>query len=312
MEELVPEMMPETSPEGESALAPESRPVEVDTEAWDAEDIVEAEETLMEQVQDEDADLASETMQETESEEAKDIAEAGDFAEADVAEAENADRSEEIDQTEGTDEAEAEKGLDVLETTAEQEEARHSAKKKLGDTMPLDVALRKLLHPELEELTADDFQDETAPMDFHFEKGDAEDEESEFDLTETGAMDFDFEEEEDEETEFELTATGAMDLDFDFSDEEDAGYSGNSDLGNTSQIKFRPERKDEIDGEEDLADLEQAIGEIESVADIGMVSRIKEEKRRAAEEAAKAEAEAKAAEEAAKAEAEAKVVLRTD
>ena len=306
MEELVPEMMPETSPEGESALAPESRPVEVDTEAWDAEDIVEAEETLMEQVQDEDADLASETMQETESEEAKDIAEAGDFAEADVAEAENADRSEEIDQTEGTDEAEAEKGLDVLETTAEQEEARHSAKKKLGDTMPLDVALRKLLHPELEELTADDFQDETAPMDFHFEKGDAEDEESEFDLTETGAMDFDFEEEEDEETEFELTATGAMDLDFDFSDEEDAGYSGNSDLGNTSQIKFRPERKDEIDGEEDLADLEQAIGEIESVADIGMVSRIKEEKRRAAEEAAKAEAEAKAAEEAAKAEAEAK------
>ena len=306
MEELVPEMMPETSPEGESALAPESRPVEVDTEAWDAEDIVEAEETLMEQVQDEDADLASETMQETESEEAKDIAEAGDFAEADAAEAENADRSEEIDQTEGTDEAEAEKGLDVLETTAEQEEARHSAKKKLGDTMPLDVALRKLLHPELEELTADDFQDETAPMDFHFEKGDAEDEESEFDLTEKGAMDFDFEEEEDEETEFELTATGAMELDFDFSDEEDAGYSGNSDLGNTSQIKFRPERKDEIDGEEDLADLEQAIGEIESVADIGMVSRIKEEKRRAAEEAAKAEAEAKAAEEAAKAEAEAK------
>ena len=306
MEELVPEMMPETSPEGESALAPESRPVEVDTESWDAEDIVEAEETLMEQVQDEDADLASETMQETESEEAKDIAEAGDFAEADAAEAENADRSEEIDQTEGTDEAEAEKGLDVLETTAEQEEERHSAKKKLGDTMPLDVALRKLLHPELEELTADDFQDETAPMDFHFEKGDAEDEESEFDLTETGAMDFDFEEEEDEETEFDLTATGAMDLDFDFSDEEDAGYSGNSDLGNTSQIKFRPERKDEIDGEEDLADLEQAIGEIESVADIGMVSRIKEEKRRAAEEAAKAEAEAKAAEEAAKAEAEAK------
>lgn len=306
MEELVPEMIPETSPEGESALAPESRPVEVDTEAWDAEDIVEAEETLMEQVQDEDADLASETMQETESEEAKDIAESGDFAEADAAEAENADRSEEIDQTEGTDEAEAEKGLDVLETTAEQEEARHSAKKKLGDTMPLDVALRKLLHPELEELTADDFQDETAPMDFHFEKGDAEDEESEFDLTETGAMDFDFEEEEDEETEFDLTATGAMDLDFDFSDEEDAGYSGNSDLGNTSQIKFRPERKDEIDGEEDLADLEQAIGEIESVADIGMVSRIKEEKRRAAEEAAKAEAEAKAAEEAAKAEAEAK------
>ena len=328
MEELVPEMMPETSPEGESALAPESRPVEVNTEAWDAEDIVEAEETLMEQVQDEDADLASETMQETESEEAKDIAEAGDFAEADAAEAENADRSEEIDQTEGTDEAEAEKGLDVLETTAEQEEERHSAKKKLGDTMPLDVALRKLLHPELEELTADDFQDETAPMDFHFEKGDAEDEESEFDLTETGAMDFDFEEEEDEETEFDLTetgamdfdfeeeedeetefdltATGAMDLDFDFSDEEDAGYSGNSDLGNTSQIKFRPERKDEIDGEEDLADLEQAIGEIESVADIGMVSRIKEEKRRAAEEAAKAEAEAKAAEEAAKAEAEAK------
>ena len=306
MEELVPEMIPETSPEGESALAPESRPVEVDTEAWDAEDIIEAEETLMEQVQDEDADLASETMQETESEEAKDIAESGDFAEADVAEAENADRSEEIDQTEGTDEAEAEKGLDVLETTAEQEEARHSAKKKLGDTMPLDVALRKLLHPELEELTADDFQDETAPMDFHFEKGDAEDEESEFDLTETGAMDFDFEEEEDEETEFDLTATGAMDLDFDFSDEEDAGYSGNSDLGNTSQIKFRPERKDEIDGEEDLADLEQAIGEIESVADIGMVSRIKEEKRRAAEEAAKAEAEAKAAEEAAKAEAEAK------
>ena len=304
MEELVPEMMPETSPEGESALAPESRPVEVDTEAWDAEDIVEAEETLMEQ--DEDADLASETMWETESEEAKDIAKAGDFAEADAAEAENADRSEEIDQTEGTDEAEAEKGLDVLETTAEQEEARHSAKKKLGDTMPLDVALRKLLHPELEELTADDFQDETAPMDFHFEKGDAEDEESEFDLTETGAMDFDFEEEEDEETEFDLTATGAMDLDFDFSDEEDAGYSGNSDLGNTSQIKFRPERKDEIDGEEDLADLEQAIGEIESVADIGMVSRIKEEKRRAAEEAAKAEAEAKAAEEAAKAEAEAK------
>ena len=286
MEELVPEMMPETSPEGESALAPESRPVEVDTEAWDAEDIVEAEETLMEQVQDEDADLASETMRETESEEAKDIAKAGDFAEseADAAEAENADRSEEIDQTEGTDEAEAEKGLDVLEMTAEQEEERHSAKKKLGDTMPLDVALRKLLHPELEELTADDFQDETAPMDFHFEKEDAEDEESEFDLT----------------------ATGAMDLDFDFSDEEDAGYSGNSDLGNTSQIKFRPERKDEIDGEEDLADLEQAIGEIESVADIGMVSRIKEEKRRAAEEAAKAEAEAKAAEEAAKAEAEAK------
>ena len=47
MEELVPEMIPETSPEGESALAPESRPVEVDTEAWDAEDIVEAEETLM-------------------------------------------------------------------------------------------------------------------------------------------------------------------------------------------------------------------------------------------------------------------------
>ena len=47
---------------------------------------------------------------------------------------------------------------------------------------------------------------------------------------------------------------------------------------NTSQIKFPPVRKDEIEDEEDLADLEQAIGEIESVADIDMVSRLKEEK----------------------------------
>ena len=48
---------------------------------------------------------------------------------------------------------------------------------------------------------------------------------------------------------------------------------------------------------DEMADLEQAIGEIESVADIDMVSRLKEEKRRAAlqaEEEAKAEEAARA------------------
>ena len=61
------------------------------------------------------------------------------------------------------------KGPDVWRQPQSRKKKGSLLKKKLGDTMPLDVALRKLLHPELEELTADDFQDETAPMDFNFE-----------------------------------------------------------------------------------------------------------------------------------------------
>ena len=44
--------------------------------------------------------------------------------------------------------------------------------------------------------------------------------------------------------------------------DEGVGIRQRKDMGNTSQIKFRQVRKDEIEDEEDLADLEQAIGEI--------------------------------------------------
>ena len=285
MEELVPDMMPETISEGVREITLPNDPVEVDTEAWEADEIKAleadspAEDAEDHVEQDEQVPIDAEDAGQTEDA----------YLPTDVSEAEGVDEPEER-VPEGI------KGPDVLETTAEPEEERQPAKKKLGDTMPLDVALRKLLHPELEELTADDFQDETAPMDFNFE----DEEESESDLTETGAMDFDFEDEE--ESEFDLTETGAMD--FDFEDEEESEFGKEKDMGNTSQIKFRPVRKDEIEDEEDLADLEQAIGEIESVADIDMVSRLKEEKRRAAlqaEEEEKAE-EAARAEKAAQAE----------
>ena len=333
MEELVPDMMPETISEGVREITLPNDPVEVDTEAWEADEIKAleadspAEDAEDHVEQDEQVPIDAEDAGQTEDA----------YLPTDVSEAEGVDEPEER-VPEGI------KGPDVLETTAEPEEERQPAKKKLGDTMPLDVALRKLLHPELEELTADDFQDETAPMDFNFE----DEEESESDLTETGAMDFDFEDEEEpefdltetgamdfdfeneEEPEFDLTETGAMDfdfedegepefdltetgamdfdfedeeesefdltetgaMDFDFEDEEESEFGKEKDMGNTSQIKFRPVRKDEIEDEEDLADLEQAIGEIESVADIDMVSRLKEEKRRAAlqaEEEEKAE-----------------------
>ena len=79
----------------------------------------------------------------------------------DAGQTEDAHLPTDVSEAEGVDEPEERvpegiKGPDVLETTAEPEEERQPAKKKLGDTMPLDVALRKLLHPELEELTADD------------------------------------------------------------------------------------------------------------------------------------------------------------
>ena len=330
MEELVPDMMPETISEGVREITLPNDPVEVDTEAWEADEIKALE-------ADSPAEDAEDHVEQDE-QVPIDAEDAGQTEDAhlptDVSEAEGVDEPEER-VPEGI------KGPDVLETTAEPEEERQPAKKKLGDTMPLDVALRKLLHPELEELTADDFQDETAPMDFNFE----DEEESESDLTETGAMDFDFEDEEEpefdltetgamdfdfeneEEPEFDLTETGAMDfdfedeeesefdltetgaMDFDFEDEEESEFGKEKDMGNTSQIKFRPVRKDEIEDEEGLADLEQAIGEIESVADIDMVSRLKEEKRRAAlqaEEEEKAE-EAARAEKAAQAEAAAEI-----
>ncbi len=57
-------------------------------------------------------------------------------------------------------------------------------------------------------------------------------------MTETGAMDFDFEDEE--ESEFDLTETGAMDFDF---EDEGVGIRQRKDMGNTSQIKFRQIRK---------------------------------------------------------------------
>ena len=319
MEELVPDMIPETISEGVREITLPNDPVEVDTEAWEADEIKELETDSLTRdaedhvEQDEQMPIGSEDAGQTEDAHLQTV----------ISEAEEVDKPEERA-------PEAVKGPDVLETTAEPEEERQPAKKKLGDTMPLDVALRKLLHPELEELTADDFQDETAPMDFNFE----DEEEPEFDLTETGAMDFniededdsgfdltetgamdfnvededdsefdltetgamDFDIEKDDDSEFDLTETGAMDfniededdsefdltetgaMDFDFEDEEESEFGGEKDMGNTSQIKFRPVRKDEIDDEEDLADLEQAIGEIESVADIDMVSRVKEEK----------------------------------
>ena len=342
MEELVPDMMPETISEGVREITLPNDPVEVDTEAWEADEIKALE-----------ADSPAEDAEDHVEQDEQVLIDAEDAGQT-----EDAHLPTDVSEAEGVDEPEERvpegiKGPDVLETTAEPEEERQPAKKKLGDTMPLDVALRKLLHPELEELTADDFQDETAPMDFNFE----DEEESESDLTETGAMDFDFEDEEEpefdltetgamdfdfeneEEPEFDLTETGAMDfdfedeeesefdltetgaMDFDFEDEEESEFGKEKDMGNTSQIKFRPVRKDEIEDEEDLADLEQAIGEIESVADIDMVSRLKEEKRRAAlqaeeeakaEEAARAEGAAQAeeaarAEEAAQAEAAAEI-----
>ena len=43
------------------------------------------------------------------------------------------------------------------------------------------------------------------------------------------------------ESEFDLTETGAMD--FDFEDEEESEFGKEKDMGNTSQIKFRAGKK---------------------------------------------------------------------
>ena len=205
MEELVPDMMPETISEGVREITLPNDPVEVDTEAWEADEIKAleadspAEDAEDHVEQDEQVPIDAEDAGQTEDA----------YLPTDVSEAEGVDEPEER-VPEGI------KGPDVLETTAEPEEERQPAKKKLGDTMPLDVALRKLLDAYFEDLTAVVFQDETATMDFNFE----DEEESESDLTETGAMDFDFEDEE--EPEFDLTETGAMD--FDFENEEETEF----------------------------------------------------------------------------------------
>lgn len=158
MEELVPDMMPETISEGVREITLPNDPVEVDTEAWEADEIKALE-----------ADSPAEDAEDHVEQDEQVLIDAEDAGQT-----EDAHLPTDVSEAEGVDEPEERvpegiKGPDVLETTAEPEEERQPAKKKLGDTMPLDVALRKLLHPELEELTADDFQDETAPMDFNFE-----------------------------------------------------------------------------------------------------------------------------------------------
>ena len=170
-------------------------------------------------------------------------------------------------------------------------------KKKIGDTMPLDVALRKLLHPELEELIPPEetVDSDTASMDFDLTETGTMD----LDLTETGAMDFDLT--ETGAMDLDLTETGAMDFDLtetgaiDFVEEAETGFDIEEEEDNvseeiteeTSPINFRTVGHAEPEPEEELADLEQAMGEIESVADMEIVNKIAKGKLR--EAAAKGE-----------------------
>ncbi len=145
--------------------------------------------------------------------------------------------------------AEEKKGPEPAEESIpEVAEAGEPRKKKIGDTMRLDEALQKLLHREPEpEVVETESVSAVTTAETQEDAPDVED--------------------------IELTED-AEDLD----EELDDSLSENV----TADLWDEPETE-EVD--EDMADLEDAIGEIESVADLDIVNRIAEEKAAKAAEA---------------------------
>lgn len=138
-----------------------------------------------------------------------------------------------ISEGEDIESPDSEKTEETQESTEEAEpvQGEEKPKKKIGDTMPLGEALRKLLHPESEEQNQESEEDNNEPNSSDDEDSETQEEGQTEEISET-----------DEELEIDAEDAEAF-------EEEDEEYPP-------------------LDEEEPLDDLEQAIDEIEAVVDM--------------------------------------------